>query len=435
MLEPTLCWGRRADGQDLLSIGTSEEGRPLSVILLGNPLAPLRVLIMAGQHGDETPAMQAASAVATWCNQQPQLADVHLAVLPCLNPDGAAHYSRYNAQGVDLNRDHQRLASVEVRALHAFVRQWRPHLIVDLHVYPPRRRHLLRQGLVFCHDLFVDVPTNPAIRHAWPAALPTSLLATLIAQLNQQGYLAGRYTLIRPSGKVRHSTPDIADARNGLALRYGIFTILLEGRQPQRRDPPTHHDRVQAAFRCALTEILAWAQQHREALCADPPIPRPGDLLPMRAKRVRADTVCTLPFADKRTGIVHPVGLPGPYLSDLQPTRYLTLPAAYAVPQQAHGLLKILEYHGFQSHPARHDAQFTTQLCQKPPSKIDAMLEHNQPQQTALLNYQLFPVTQPGGQTLALFLEPDSRWRLSRHQAADFIQGLIGGDPLLRIIA
>jgi hypothetical protein len=44
-----------------------------------------------------------------------------------------------------------------------------------------------------------------------------------------------RYTIIR-SGIVRHSNTDIVDARNGLALRFAIPVILIEGRRSSPDD-------------------------------------------------------------------------------------------------------------------------------------------------------------------------------------------------------
>ena len=75
---------------------------------------------------------------------------VTLVVVPIYNVDGHERVSPYNrpnqdgprqgmgfrttAGGLDLNRDHLKLATEEARSLIALVNAWRPHLHVDNHV-------------------------------------------------------------------------------------------------------------------------------------------------------------------------------------------------------------------------------------------------------------------------------------------------------------
>lgn len=173
-------------------IGFSEQGRPLTVQFLpSNPSATLRVLLLAGQRGDEPLPRQALEAFIEAHADYPNL---ELAVLVTLNPDGAAANRRENARGFDLNRDHALLDSAEVRALHAFVRSWRPHAVIDLHMYPTRRQHLVRQGCVYAHDVFLDVPTHPNA----PRTLTGAFLRELLPALSAEGMLADRYTLVTP---------------------------------------------------------------------------------------------------------------------------------------------------------------------------------------------------------------------------------------------
>ncbi len=48
----------RADSMREETIGRSAEGRPLIATLVGSPTARTRVLVMAGQHGDEQTAIR-----------------------------------------------------------------------------------------------------------------------------------------------------------------------------------------------------------------------------------------------------------------------------------------------------------------------------------------------------------------------------------------
>ena len=80
-------------------LGRSWEGRPIHVARVGDPDAARRVLVVGCIHGDEC----AGLAVTGRLLRARGAAD--LWVLPNLNPDGYARRSRWNARGVDLNRD------------------------------------------------------------------------------------------------------------------------------------------------------------------------------------------------------------------------------------------------------------------------------------------------------------------------------------------
>src|SRR5262249_48929734 len=144
--------------------------------------------------------------------------DVCAAVVADANPDGAAAGTRLNANGADLNRDHLLLNEPETRAIHSFVARWQPHLVIGGHTYRPRRKELLEHDLIFGQDVMVDRPTKPASVLRMSLHGLRSLPQYLQARLAAESIRCCRYTLVRSSGIVRHSTTNILDARNGLAL-------------------------------------------------------------------------------------------------------------------------------------------------------------------------------------------------------------------------
>jgi murein peptide amidase A len=79
-----------------LQIGRSVEGRPIVVRRVGNPDG-MRVLVVGCIHGDEC----AGIAIIRALEHARTSADLWL--VPDLNPDGHAHGTRQNADGVDLN--------------------------------------------------------------------------------------------------------------------------------------------------------------------------------------------------------------------------------------------------------------------------------------------------------------------------------------------
>lgn len=415
------------------TIGYSAERRPLYVFYHGEPTAALRILLLAGQHGDEPSAMEAVAHLAAADNLSSLVsADCALAFLPCLNPDGVVAATRKNALGIDLNRDHQLLAATETQALHRFVRTWRPHLIVDVHTYPPRRRHLLRHNLVYCHDLFLDIPSHPALPHPLYAMAGERFLQPMIEQLNQSGYQSARYTLVRPSGKVRHSTVDLVDARNGLALRYGAFTVLLEGRQTRANRPDRIH--VRHAQVMALQQIIGWAQQNRAILCTPMRLPQPNTTIALRTRMVYADHQHTMLFVDKQAKTTRLVTLPGRYAAAVKPTHSLALPVAYAVPRSQEGLLAILLRHGFDRQTASAQQLYPVQQYHVERVTRNKSRLRVETSQRPLDDYFLFPIAQDGGHALALFLEPSAKYGLTRFALSGLSLQVGSAYPVLRVI-
>ena len=395
------------------TFGRSETGRPLAVRFYGDAAAPLRVLVMGAQHGDETLAQRAAERFGDEVTPPSAL---RLAIIDTLNPDGAAAGTRENACGVDLNRDHQRLRAAETRALHHLIRAFRPHLVIDVHTYPPRRKHLLSEGLIYHHDVFWDVPTNPSWQHPLRGRTD-AVLSALIGGVRARGFSSDRYTHVNTSGRVRHSTPDVIDARNALALRYGLMTLLIEGRRPVKSDEKDRETRTLAALQAALEEALAWASQHQGILTA--PAPEPEEVV-VRSKYARADTPRTMTFEGATRGEVKEVTLPGKYTPHLEAKAHVTLPRAYAVPKTHGTLLDLLKRHGFEAvSPRGH--YVTERYCvervkpskrdQRPPRELELeVLSTNE----SLDDHLLFSTAGVGGAALAVLLEPASKYGLIR---------------------
>lgn len=134
-------------------IGRSHEGREL-VLRANFPLRGSRgfdspdtaTLLIGGTHGDERATVSILEAYAS-SRLDSGLIGNPLAILPLHNPDGHEEDSRYNARGVDLNRNfphqwspdseepsgHAPLSEPEAQALHAFILAHRPAKIVSLH--------------------------------------------------------------------------------------------------------------------------------------------------------------------------------------------------------------------------------------------------------------------------------------------------------------
>ncbi len=127
-------------------IGKSVEDRDISLFQSGShgdSDAP-RTLLIGGLHGDETATILLLEDFLARFGQELR---TPVAILPIANPDGYERRSRYNARGVDLNRNCDANWSTdsleppgpgpwsepESCALRDFIAEWRPAKIVSLH--------------------------------------------------------------------------------------------------------------------------------------------------------------------------------------------------------------------------------------------------------------------------------------------------------------
>jgi hypothetical protein len=147
---------RRAD-VDVL--GTSIQGRPMHLVRVGDERARFRALIVCTQHGNEpsgreTCLRQIRRLAFTDDSRTVQyLRSTAVYFIPTANPDGRELNTRGNADGLDLNRDHLRLITVEGQAMARALRDVRPDFAADL------------------HEFGTSSPDRPALEVIWPRHL------------------------------------------------------------------------------------------------------------------------------------------------------------------------------------------------------------------------------------------------------------------------
>jgi serine/threonine protein kinase len=90
-----------------IDIGPSVQGRPLSVAVVGDFRSDSAVVIAGSIQGDQTNTRELVESLVDYFGARPQRVPhgVVFYLLPSINPDGNAADSRFNANGVDLNRN------------------------------------------------------------------------------------------------------------------------------------------------------------------------------------------------------------------------------------------------------------------------------------------------------------------------------------------
>jgi len=132
-------------------LGSSVNATPIKAICIGYPVAPSEaflkaaeiVVFVAAQHGNELSGREGSlqfardiafsedPAVQDYLRQHPVM------IIPSVNPDGFPN-SRNNANNVNINREWISYTQPENQAVGTALRDYKPHLVIDLHEMPER---------------------------------------------------------------------------------------------------------------------------------------------------------------------------------------------------------------------------------------------------------------------------------------------------------
>ena len=406
-----------------ITIGMSMKGRPIQAMIVGSPDAQARILVVAGQHGDEPLAIEVVEALADDWQPAPGQA---LAFVSCINPDGRVANQRDNAMGIDLNRDHQFLRSWECQTLHTFARSFAPQLLIDVHTFRPRRKVLLQSGLEWGADIMMEIDNHPGRLLEYPQRWST-LMSPVMERLEADGVRCDRYLLVQPSGRIRTSSADLVDARNGLSSRIGATGVLIEGREPSRRYGSKSRTRV-SLDHAVRSLIGQWFQ-------VGPMMEAPQPVLHLDAQRIRRPPAMAYTLVDQEA-VPQRRTIPGRSFVELTPTRPVVLPMAYGIPKDRVALEVLLARHGFEPADEAELNRIGAEQVglvyagrpSKRPDRATRRLSVKWHTQVPNPRDRLYYFTdQPGGDRLAALLEPGSRFGLHRYDELEI--GLTVGQP------
>jgi len=120
--------------------GYSENKIPIYKITIGT--GAIKILIWTQMHGNESTGTKVLFDLFKFFDTNSSypntitkqiLAKCTIEFIPLLNPDGSIHFTRENANNIDLNRDAVARKAVESRILHTTVTNFKPKFCFNLH--------------------------------------------------------------------------------------------------------------------------------------------------------------------------------------------------------------------------------------------------------------------------------------------------------------
>lgn len=219
------------------TIGYSQEGRAMALLVLTgahgfDPALPT-VMLLGQQHGNEPAGGEATLVLAqSLATERSGLLDkVNVLIVPRANPDGAEHFGRVSANGLDVNRDHLLVRTPEARAINAAVQRYQPQVMLDLHEFTVAGRWVDKFSSVMRYDALLQAATvgnlSPAIQ-----SVQARYLAAARAGIEGTGQQVADYHTTSPDPKdksVSMGGVNVDTGRNVGGLRNAV-SILLETR-------------------------------------------------------------------------------------------------------------------------------------------------------------------------------------------------------------
>lgn len=321
------------------------------------------VLIIGSQHGDEQSGKEATLQIIRDLAIGP-LGDILDAVdvyaVPMVNPWGTGTGQRENALGLDLNRDHTRLASPAVASLHAAFAQIRPAVVIDMHELGPS-----------AYDTEIGLPTHPYADSSLIKFGRYRILPYVANELAKAGFTFHEYVTTTPETDVGGAAesyytygPLLASyARNAFALRGAISMLFEVSSSREIHDLQRRTEAHTVALGAALEAIAGAA----DAIVAETSRARTADLA--RADSAAAGLPSVIPLRATYMGdpgqpllvwlVLEPEGINTGSTDRWKPAIHVSetidRPAGYLIPAGEKELIGALLRHGFELSELEED--------------------------------------------------------------------------------
>jgi hypothetical protein len=456
--------------QDLFLVIVNEEGAGSPEDL--NRQKPT-LLLTAAQHGNEQSAKEAVLGLARDLAVgvlKPLLKKANFLLVPQANPFGNWFDQRQNEQDLDLNRDHVKLESPEVRAVHRVFREWMPEVTMDVH----------EKGDDY-YRVSIGCVSNANIHPLLQEFSRKTILAEVEKNLEKNRVTFHEYLVTEEMGvdtsagvsyradelagreeMKRYSTTDLNDGRNSLGI-YETLSFIQEG--ASRHDLKTLEQRTgwqYLGLRFFIEsvaahgeEIVAMVKDLRARLLEESRVYSEDDLVHLRMQYVRdkndpslmikvfdrADVpVLGILKVDKKAG--EPVAeselesypYPAKYkvltktiknwFPDVAATLSISRPLGYVIPAGHQDVIAVLLAHGLRVDIFKADKTLDLEAYmarQVVPSKYDYLppdkleVEKRSLGLVAKKGDYYVSCSQAGSNLIACLLEPQSQYGLIRY--------------------
>jgi hypothetical protein len=448
---------KRVAGQsstmELQIIGKTVRGRDIPAFLISRSgsfgdAAKLRVMVFAQQHGNEPSGKEAALMLLDRIRAgelNALLDHLDLLLVPCVNPDGNELVQRYNAAGADLNRSHILLHQPETAALHILFNRWEPEATLDVHEFQALGDAWTTRGFVRAIDEQLGAPTNLNISPALRAMIVDRLFPFVASRLKEAGFRFFNYSIVdSPEDTLRHSTTDINDGRQSLAI-LNTFSCILEGRNA--RDFNGDLERRSRGQLAAIMAYLQYCADHADEIKRVVHAERDSlsiSTAPVKLQmsHVHGGEHIAVPVKTYPGGKDSTVSLL--YAPNIVSWREVPRPAAYIIPRQEKDILSVLQRHGITMHAI--DKRQEMRVESYSVVKVDTSgIEGDPvlvPRVTKAKGMHTFEagdvvvlMNQLHSTMIALTLEPESQWGLVQYKPFERLRNLDTEYPVYRLVA
>jgi hypothetical protein len=438
----------------LMTMGYSMEGRALPVVVVGDlpdasaeavrGTGKLRVYVQGNIHAGEVCGKEAIlvllRALANGEHRE-WLDSLVLLIAPIYNADGNERISltnrrgqhgpiggmgqRYNAQGLDLNRDNMKLESPEARSVVSFWNLYDPHIVMDLHT-TNGTRHAYR--VTYAPPLHPN--TDPGIIELARSGMLPEVTRALKEKYDWDYYYYGNLPWRGGDAERGWYTfghqPRYLTNYVGLRNRIGILS--------EAYSYSTFEERILATLRF-VEEVIGYAYRHASAIAGVVERADEADItgaeLALRATLERSAEPVEILMGDvvqernpysgelmlRRLEVRRPELMPE--FGTFRPTESERVPAAYLVPGELTRALGVLSDHGISWETLESEAVLLVQRFVIDSTRVSAREYQGHTERTFFGRYEdaeitvaagtaVLPVDQPLGRLLFSLLEPRS---------------------------
>ncbi|MGD7008901.1 M14 family metallopeptidase [Metabacillus sp. 84] len=430
---------KRTSHLTVKEIGKSESGRSILGLYFSkdkkiypSSLSRKPTVWLQGQiHGNEPAAGEAVLAMAKKLSGKfgnDVLDHINVIIVPRVNPDGSYLFSRQLKNGLDGNRDHVKLESRELQAIHSEFNKFMPEVVIDAHEYGAGQE-FSKLGLLKYHDVLLLSGKNLNIPERIRNISDELYIEDTEEALDQQGFSnEPYYTAVLSSSneiELEEGSTEARIGRNSFGLSPAI-SFLVEtrgigiGRENFTRrvaaQIATHENLIKTTADNAR-KVKVQVAGERLKLVKKGLLPNDRDKIVIDSENTAVQGK-TLEMIDIEEGRVKEVPVKYKSASDAKATLVRERPTAYILEPGQEEAAKKLRNQGLKSFTLRKDKTLPLEVFTVSNKKEDRLYEGIQLHEiSAEISKQkrtlkkgsiIFLTAQPQSNLLSLSLEPES---------------------------